>query len=140
MTDASYSTEWGRKNRDRHRVNQRNWLAKNPEKRAQINKRKRESRATKNQVLKYLYGITLEQKEAMFEAQGKSCAICHSLEPGWKHNWAVDHCHRTKRVRAILCHSCNIVLGRVKEDVPTLKRMIAYLEAHNGSDSDAQNF
>lgn len=133
MKKESTSTAWHRKHPERSREFARKWREANPEKVKEMAKRKRESGRGRCEALQYKYGITLEQREAMLDAQGRACAICHSTDPGWKHYWAVDHCHQTKRVRSILCHSCNIVLGRVKEDVSTLERMIKYIEKHNGA-------
>jgi hypothetical protein len=60
----------------------------------------------KNKVLKSRYGITLEQYNAMYKAQGGKCAIC---EKAHRHENAlpVDHEHATGKVRGLLCHSCN---------------------------------
>lgn len=64
----------------------------------------------KNQTLVRRYGITLEQYDLMLEAQNYCCAIC--AKP---HNaprpLSVDHCHRTGRVRGLLCTRCNVALG-----------------------------
>lgn len=53
------------------------------------------------------YGLTPEQVEAMRVSQGGACAICK------KHldRFHVDHCHATGRVRGLLCHRCNILIG-----------------------------
>jgi len=40
---------------------------------------------------------------------------------------SVDHDHDTDEVRGVLCHSCNVVLGLVKEDVEVLRKAILYL-------------
>lgn len=78
------------------------------------------------------YGITLEQKAAIFEGQGCRCACCGTDDPGIK-GWSTDHIHGTKIVRGVLCNSCNLVLGKVKDSVQTLRAMIVYLEKHNGN-------
>ena len=74
------------------------------------------------------YGLTVEQYEAMFAAQGFKCATCPSTEPGPK-SWHVDHCHTSGRVRGILCHHCNMMLGGAKDNPDTLLRAVAYLKA-----------
>lgn len=43
----------------------------------------------------------------------------------------IDHDHVTDEVRGLLCDDCNKALGNVKDSVPTLKRLIAYLEKAN---------
>lgn len=85
---------------------------------------------------KHAYGITLDEYEAMASAQGYRCAICGeretalhkvTLEP---RNLAVDHCHATGKVRALLCTRCNGGLGNFNDDPELLRKAIAYLESH----------
>ena len=79
--------------------------------------------------LKRRYGISADEWELIFSAQGNRCAICKSETPG-KQNWHVDHCHDTGRVRGILCHMCNILLGSAVDDCDNLRSAIAYLIAN----------
>jgi hypothetical protein len=39
----------------------------------------------------------------------------------------VDHDHKTKQVRDMLCKPCNTILGFAQENPRVLKRAIAYL-------------
>lgn len=39
-----------------------------------------------------------------------------------------DHCHSTGKFRGWLCKECNVVLGIVKEDPETLRKLAAYLD------------
>lgn len=56
------------------------------------------------------YKITFEQYVAMVAAQSGTCAICRQPpKPGKR--LAVDHCHTTGVVRALLCIPCNIAVG-----------------------------
>jgi len=56
------------------------------------------------------YGLTVEQYQDMFAAQGGTCAICHT-PPTATARLVVDHCHTSGRVRALLCRTCNTHLG-----------------------------
>jgi hypothetical protein len=76
--------------------------------------------------LKNLYGITLEQRDVMLLSQGSACAICATNDPG-KKGWVVDHCHKTEKVRGVLCHPCNLMLGMAKDNSATLAAAINYL-------------
>jgi hypothetical protein len=76
------------------------------------------------------YGITKEQRDEMFEKQGKVCAICKSPSPKSKTGWHTDHDHATNKVRGILCHSCNTAMGSLQDKVEVLQSMIAYLQFH----------
>lgn len=77
------------------------------------------------------YGITLEEKEAMFEAQGRACAVCRTTEPVGN-GWHTDHDHACcsgskacgKCVRGVVCMHCNMAAGLLKDD-PELARALA---------------
>lgn len=88
--------------------------------------RNRDKTKTAHRIRLKKYGITPEQFEEMVELQGGRCLACWN-KPG-KRGLYVDHCHRTGRVRGLLCHNCNTALGLVKDKTATLKRMISYLE------------
>lgn len=80
------------------------------------------------------YGITMHDYEFILAAQGALCAICGTDKATAKHtvyNWRVDHCHNTGKVRALLCHNCNIALGLMKENTSALQSMIDYINHHN---------
>lgn len=55
------------------------------------------------------FGITLVDYERMLKAQNNVCAICG--QPRKQRMLAVDHCHRTGRIRGLLCGPCNINCG-----------------------------
>lgn len=105
---------------------------KEPPKLERFFPRPRRVRKTSRELrLKNEYGLTTDQWEKMFIIQGRCCAICKSPEPGTVNGWHTDHCHRSKRVRAILCYHCNVLLGLAKDDILRLKRAIAYLRRHS---------
>lgn len=86
--------------------------------------------------LKYTFGISLEKYQQMLSEQNNVCAICGQPElakRNGKIRWlAVDHCHDTKRVRGLLCGSCNPMIGYAKDRVEILERAIKYLNSHKG--------
>jgi hypothetical protein len=80
--------------------------------------------------LRRKYGITPDELHALKRAQGWRCAVCRKLFPsgaGGK-RVHVDHDHRTKRVRGVLCSPCNSGLGKLGDSVAGLRRALAYLE------------
>jgi hypothetical protein len=83
-------------------------------------------------AFKKAYGITLEDKERMFEAQGRVCACCGTGDPGDARGWHYDHDHKTKKGRGVVCAPCNITLGFAKESVQRLEACAEYLRKHNG--------
>lgn len=81
--------------------------------------------------LKRLYGITSEQYYAMLAAQGGVCAICggHSRRKGRPvERLCVDHCHKTGRVRGLLCIRCNCAL-RYFDDAHFAEKVAVYLRS-----------
>lgn len=86
------------------------------------------------------YGLTLEDYEALLEAQGKKCVIClNDFEPvsnSNKRSPVVDHCHSSGRVRAVICRMCNQGLGLFHDNQEALTRAAAYLEKHKEKNSD----
>lgn len=83
--------------------------------------------SVRRRLLKGSYGITLEQWDSAFEAQGKRCAICSSDAPNGK-NWHTDHDHKTKMFRGILCGKCNVAIGMANDSPLSLRKMADYLE------------
>jgi hypothetical protein len=78
------------------------------------------------------YGVGLHELEMMLEEQDHLCAICH--REGFKMhdsvfmNLNLDHNHKTKEVRGLLCHNCNRALGLFQDDTTVLTRAISYLQ------------
>jgi hypothetical protein len=80
----------------------------------------------KRYLLKKKYGLTTQQLEEMRLAQGNKCAICGA---GEGYNFPnIDHCHKTKKVRGLLCQKCNHGVGLFKDSPELLRIAAAYLE------------
>lgn len=83
---------------------------------------------------KYKYGIEPEEYENMLQKQEKSCAICKEplvtelTRKDYKRKAVIDHCHKTNKVRGILCTRCNQGLGLFRDDQKILKSAIDYLK------------
>lgn len=109
-----------------------------PEARADAVKRTRrwrEENPERHRDLRYKkYGITAELYDEMLARQAGVCAICNRPETSRRQGviraLAVDHCHATGRVRALLCQRCNHTLGRMYDDPKLLRRAAGYLEAY----------
>lgn len=82
--------------------------------------------------LKANYGMTPEEWLAMFEAQGCRCAICGSDNPNAKAGWNTDHCHKSGKVRFILCAHCNRGLGAFRDNPEWLRKAAEMLEKIHG--------
>lgn len=75
------------------------------------------------------YGLSASQLERMLSEQGNLCALCGS--PPKRKALALDHCHKSGRVRAFLCHPCNGALGLLKDDPSLCDRAAAYLRRYS---------
>ncbi len=86
----------------------------------------------RNATLKAKYGITSKQYDELFASQGYKCAVCNCTQNNGYGKMPVDHCHTTGKIRAILCQSCNVTLGKVEEKEEILLALIEYLRKHKG--------
>jgi hypothetical protein len=73
------------------------------------------------------YGITVAEYDQMLKAQDGVCARCQQLPTG-PLRLAVDHCHKTGRVRGLLCGPCNTYLGRLEANLEQLQSDLDYLK------------
>lgn len=95
---------------------------------------KNQSRARSSYYIRF-YGITYEQAETLFKSQKGLCAICYkplNFSSGRRgHDGPnIDHCHKTGKVRGVLCAHCNNMLGCAKDNLKTLSSAISYLKGH----------
>jgi Autographiviridae endonuclease VII len=71
------------------------------------------------------YGITTEEYLALFEEAGGICCICQRTG----RRMVLDHCHRTRVIRGVICSSCNTAISWFKDDPETCQRAAEYLLA-----------
>ena len=90
------------------------------------------ARLRKHQLKKY--GLTPQQYTDILTSQEGLCAVCRepplvrTKRSGKIRYLHVDHCHKTNKVRGLLCQHCNQGIGLLK-DSPTLLRLATtYLE------------
>ena len=89
--------------------------------------RDRHLRMRKNNHLKTMYGITIEEYDKMLEEQNGVCAICGEPERQNYRRLAVDHNHTTNKIRALLCYGCNRGIGSFRENPDSLVKAAEYL-------------
>lgn len=104
--------------------------------------RKRASRIAANPSLesdrniKRKFGLTRDCYNKKLEEQNFVCAICGEDEKAidGKSNTtkklAVDHNHKTGKIRDLLCWRCNTTIGKINEDLDLIDKMKAYLIKH----------
>ena len=73
--------------------------------------------ATKERLKKYAkirkyssYGLDTNSYEELVKIQKNCCGLClkEMIQP------CIDHCHKSGKVRGLLCHMCNLTLGHVE--------------------------
>jgi hypothetical protein len=105
--------------REKIKAATREWIKANPEKK-------------KDQRLRAAFGISRVDFLEMLAIQNNRCAICgHTSE---KHGafWpVVDHCHKTGKIRGLLCMNCNQGLGKFKDSYGNLLGAAMYLQRNS---------
>jgi len=76
--------------------------------------------------LNYLYALSETDYDQLLTNQNHSCAIC-LLPFESKRKTFVDHCHKSGKVRGLLCPKCNNLLGQCHDDTLILNSAIEYL-------------
>lgn len=83
--------------------------------------------------LKYRYGMSIEDFEALRQKQNGQCEIClvkleiHPDSSVRTKRVAIDHCHQTGVIRGLLCANCNTGLGMFKDNYKLLQAASEYL-------------
>jgi Recombination endonuclease VII len=123
--------DWYLRNREREVERVRQWALANPDKIADRIAAARGSAqkklADRKSHLKRKYGLSLEDYERMFAAQGGVCAICLETRPE-ERTLHVDHDHETGAIRGLLCFRCNNAIGDLREDFDLFQRAADYLD------------
>ena len=103
-------------------IARKKWAADNPERYKESGRWKR---------IKSIHGITKEQWMSMYYEQKKVCAICKMTQAdrGYKgRDLCVDHDHKSRVVRGLLCNGCNRGLGFFEDSSGLLKEAANYLD------------
>ena len=83
----------------------------------------------RNNELKKKYGIDQHQYLQMLEEQDFGCKICGTKKTSkGRSRFSVDHCHKTGKVRGLLCCDCNFAIGLFKDSKQNLIKAIGYLD------------
>lgn len=98
----SASRAYGTSDRERRNARLRDWRRRNP---------KAASKKDLRAHLQAIYGISIQEREAIFASQGWLCAICDR-----KVRLVLDHNHQTGELRGGLCNRCNVRLGFIERE------------------------
>lgn len=114
-----YSAKYRRENPAKRKESIKKWIKNNPE----IYKKR-----CRKYSLKRKYNITPEYYDKLLIKQNNKCAVCGVNQEDYYKILAVDHNHKTGKVRGLLCENCNRGIGLFKDDINTLFKVIKYLE------------
>lgn len=91
-------------------------------------KNKEKVRLIKTLSLHRKLNISKDQYLELIELQNNSCKICKKTASDQGKNLAIDHCHKTNKVRGLLCDKCNRGLGYFNDNLDSLQNAISYLK------------
>jgi len=82
-------------------------------------------------MLKKKYKLSLKDYNDLCIQQDNKCLICNTdVFVGKGKKLHVDHCHKTGKIRGLLCQNCNTGLGQFKDNINNLENAIKYLKNH----------
>ena len=88
-----------------------------------------------DRVLKRTHGIGNIEYKVMHDSQNGVCDICKcKLNSSRFTKFAVDHDHKTGKIRGLLCTNCNTALGLFKDSTTRLSSAIHYLKKNGCED------
>ena len=120
--------KWQKANPEKKKAIMDKWRKANPDYRKKFKEKypeKFEARVFKSLMWRIDVEMTYDEFKKMLIKQDNKCAICGNEET--KRRMSVDHCHKTGKVRGLLCQLCNTSLGGFQDDVNRLKKAIKYL-------------
>lgn len=123
-----YRQKWNKENLDKKRT-----YARKDYLQESVERKKKKSGYRRKHSLKKNYNLSLQDFQTMVSTQNNKCAICGEKEKGVNkygepRSLSVDHCHTTYTVRGLLCSRCNLVLGKINDDINLLIKMAHYLD------------
>lgn len=108
--------------------NKRRYYLENHEEK--IEKRRKYLRENSEKIrgdyFKRTYNLSYEDWLKMWEEQDRKCLICGKTFDS-PSNAQVDHDHKTKKVRGLLCNKCNFAIGLLNDDPKLAMKLTEYL-------------
>jgi len=120
------------KNSEHGKNVEKRYRASSKDRRSEYYKKYNKTEKRKNWIREYNkyskmkknYDLSKETYDKMITEQENKCYICKIQ----LNRANIDHCHKTGKVRAILCTGCNHGLGNFKENTDLLKKAILYIQ------------
>jgi hypothetical protein len=75
------------------------------------------------------YGLSVPQYVAMVARQNGICAVCLKVpDKKGRMGLCIDHDHRRRKLRSLLCGRCNLGVGNFKDDSAAMRRAADYVD------------
>lgn len=87
----------------------------------------RPTKEARNRAMIKMYGISMDEYDTLLINQEGVCAICHGLCKSGR-RLHVDHCHKTGKVRQLLCDRCNRGIGVFNDNISLMVSAVEYLK------------
>jgi len=122
------------KNKEKIRKDGRKYYRKHKKQYYQYRKkwRKNNPQKIKEEKLRLKFKMSIEDYNNLLKNQNNRCGICNEkfdLKNYNKPNYPnVDHCHKTGKIRGILCSRCNSGLGSFHDDQSVLDSAVLWLK------------
>jgi hypothetical protein len=91
-------------------------------------------KSLRKSILKRFYGLSVKEYDERLKKNKGVCEICGKKNKGvdkrtgFKRRLCVDHDHRTKKIRGLLCSCCNTAIGLLAENPVLFSKVIIYLK------------
>lgn len=103
-----------------NRIRSSKWILDHPERVKERSKQYHETH--KEEQRKLLYGMGFGEYDRLLKTQKGRCYIC-----GQERSLYIDHCHKTNKVRGLLCPRCNHLIGVIETNFGLLDTAIEYI-------------
>ena len=92
------------------------------------NKKTHITESARVRLLKRKFNLTHREYEQLYQNQNGLCAVCGESEMVDGRHLAVDHDHETEKIRGLLCGRCNLMLGRIENNMEITLKMLKYIK------------
>lgn len=141
---VSTAMRWKEQNRGDYNEWCKQDRKKNPEKYRRYERAYKEKQGIENvrkKEVARIHGLTVQQYDELMDKYNNICAVCKLPEKRLGRDGktltplCIDHCHKCEGkgkhvIRGLLCHACNSAIGKLKDNIETVKNIISYLESH----------
>ena len=92
-----------------------------------------QARARRNWQCKRKYGLTLSQRNQMYDNQHGLCGLCNKPLPqeSMSNNCDLDHNHNTNKARSLVHRKCNLIIGFMECNPELAQAVPNYLAKHS---------